>query len=250
MSKNGNFPKYMKAWGDWLTNYETLDDAQFGRLMRAFLGYVCQGQTPLLPPKSAEEYLFLAVRQRFDKDIDDWRAGSYAKSEAGKKGADKRWGKDGKSHADNGKSHADNGKNGKEKEKDKEKEKESINHLQSFIQSKAGRDDDEGLERLIESLQLDLYENGPDWPLVKQIKDTIRVMWRRESVRVNGDTVPRDEVRLRLKALKLDHIDRILATLADMDPEEPVTNGQAYLMACIYNAPADCAVNNKRASWR
>ena len=42
----------------------------------------------------------------------------------------------------------------------------------------------------------------------------------------------------------------LLDRLRNMDPEEPGTNGQAYLMACIYNAPADFAVNNKRASWR
>ena len=75
-------------------------------------------------------------------------------------------------------------------------------------------------------------------------------MWRAEYTKVNGRAVPREEVRSVLRRLTINHIDSILDRLRNMDPEEPVVNGQAYLMACIYNAPADFAVNNKRASWR
>lgn len=228
--------KILQVFTDFVKDMEGLSDTEAGRLFRAMLKYADTGEE--LNLRGAEKILWPVAKKGIDKQRE-----AYARRCAvNKQNITNRY---------ESLRIVTNGNESKqEKEKDKEKEKESINHLQSFIQSKAGRDDDEGLERLIESLQLDLYENGQDWPLVKQIKDTIRVMWRRESVRVNGDTVPRDEVRLRLKALKLDHIDRILATLADMDPEEPVTNGQAYLMACIYNAPADFTVNEKRASWR
>ncbi len=228
--------KILQVFTDFVKDMEGLSDTEAGRLFRAMLKYADTGEE--LSLRGAEKILWPVAKKGIDKQRE-----AYARRCAvNKQNITNRY--------ESLRTVTNGDESKQEKEKDKEKEKESINHLQSFIQSKAWRDDDDGLERLIESLQLGLYENGPDWPLVKQIRDTIRVMWRRESVKVNGDTVPRDEVRLRLKALKLDHIDRILATLADMDPEEPVTNGQAYLMACIYNAPADFAVNEKRASWR
>ena len=72
-------------------------------------------------------------------------------------------------------------------------------------------------------------------------------MYRAEEIKVNGQTVPRSAVRDVLRMLSIDHIDYILSQLCNQDPEEPVLRGQAYLIACLYNAPADCLVNEKRA---
>ena len=228
--------KYLKVFVDFAKDIEGLTDTEAGRLFRAMLKYADTDEE--LNLRGAEKILWPVAR----KAIDNQREAYAHQCAVNKQNITNRY--------EPLRTVTNGNESKQEKEKEKEKDKEELNSLQSFIRSKSGRDDEDGLERTIEGLQLDLYENGPDWPLVKQIRDAIRSMWRRESVKVNGETIPRDEVRLRLKALKLDHIDRILATLADMDPEEPVTNGQAYLMACIYNAPADFAVNNKRASWR
>ena len=227
---------YLKIYTDFLTDTKELSDTEIGRLFRFMLKYALEDTEPKI--KGNERYMWASAK----KNIDAQKKAYAHQCAVNKQNITNRY--------DPIRTVTNGYESKQEKEKEKEKDKEGLSSLQSFIQSKAGRDDEDGLERTIEGLQLDLYENGPDWPLVKQIRDAIRSMWRRESVKVNGETVPRDDVRLRLKALKLDHIDRILATLADMDPEEPVTNGQAYLMACIYNAPADFAVNNKRASWR
>ena len=45
-------------------------------------------------------------------------------------------------------------------------------------------------------------------------------------------------------------IDFVLAQLCDLNPDEPIRRGQAYLISCIYNAPVDCLVNQKRAFGR
>ena len=39
---------YLKVFGDWLTRFQKLDDAQFGRLVRAAIGYVCAGEEPAI----------------------------------------------------------------------------------------------------------------------------------------------------------------------------------------------------------
>ena len=103
------------------------------------------------------------------------------------------------------------------------------------------------LEGLIAGLELDLYE---DQRFAKAIEQAIRAMYRAEAIKVNGQTVPRSAVRDVLRMLTIDHIDYILSQLCNQDPEEPVRRGQAYLIACLYNAPADCLVNQKRAFGR
>lgn len=103
------------------------------------------------------------------------------------------------------------------------------------------------LEGLIAGLELDLYE---DRRFAQAIEQAIRAMYRAETIKVNGQTIPRSSVRDVLRMLTIDHIDYILSQLCNQDPEEPVCRGQAYLIACLYNAPADCLVNEKRALGR
>ena len=50
--------------------------------------------------------------------------------------------------------------------------------------------------------------------------------------------------RKRLKLLTIDHIDYVEKQLGERGTE--VTNGEKYLMACLYNAPVDCMVHAAR----
>lgn len=103
------------------------------------------------------------------------------------------------------------------------------------------------LERLIAGLELDLYE---DRRFAQAVEQAIRAMYRAEEIKVNGQIVPQSAVRDVLRRLTIDHIDFVLAQLCDLNPDEPIRRGQAYLISCIYNAPVDCLVNQKRAFGR
>ena len=225
--------KYLKVFVDFAKDMEGLTDTEAGRLFRAMLKYADTDEE--LNLRGAEKILWPVAR----KAIDNQREAYAHQCAVNKQNITNRY--DPLRPVTNG--------NESKQEKEKDKEKENLNSLQSFIQSKSGRDDEDGLERTIDGTQLHLYlETEPEF--AKAIENAMRTMWRAESTKVNGRAVPRDEVRSVLRRLTIDHIDSILDRLRSMDPEEPVVNGQAYLMACIYNAPADYAVNNKRASWR
>lgn len=228
--------KYLKVFVDFAKDIEGLTDTEAGRLFRAMLKYADTDEE--LNLRGAEKILWPVAR----KAIDNQREAYAHQCAVNKQNITNRY--------EPLRTVTNGSESKQEKDKDKEKEKESINPLQSFIQSKAGRDDEEGLERVIERSNLHLYQDTePEYAAA--IEDAIRTMWRAESTRVNGRDVPRDEVRSVLKRLTINHIDSILDRLRSMDPEEPVINGKAYLMACIYNAPADFAVNSKLGdSWR
>ena len=236
--------KYLKVYTDFAEVIEPINDAEAGRLFRAMLKYAESGETSQF--SGNERYIWPAAKLIIDREA----AFCEQKRQNGLKHKSKAV----QDEANISKAKQDEAEQSETSQKEKkrnikEKDKETINPIQSFIQSKAGRDDDDGLERVIERSNLHLYQDTePEY--AGAIEDAIRTMWRAESTRVNGRTVPRDEVRSVLKRLTINHIDGILDRLRSMDPEEPVTNGQAYLMACIYNAPADFAVNEKRTSWR
>ena len=220
--------------------------------MRASIGYVCHGIDPSLDPNSAESYLFDASRTEYDRDIEAWKAKSEASSEAGKLGAEKRWSNDSERHTDDGERHTDDSENGKEEEKEEEEgkeEEEEKDRIPSFAPSISGADAGDDLERMIEGLSLHHYQ-GSDRMFTKAVENAIRTMWREDHIRVNGRNIPRGAVRDVLRTLTIDDIDYILAKLEDQNPDEPVNNGQAYLISCIYNAPADRSVNEKRLMGR
>lgn len=229
--------KYLKVFVDFAKDIEGLTDTEAGRLFRAMLKYADTDEE--LNLRGAEKILWPVAR----KAIDNQREAYAHQCAVNKQNITNRY------ELLRTVTNGNESKQEKDKDKEKEKDKEELNSLQSFIQSKTGRDDEDGLERTIDGAQLHLYrETEPDF--TEAMENAIRTMWRAESTKVNGRAVPREEVRSVLRRLTINHIDSILDRLRNMDPEEPVTNGQAYLMACIYNAPADFAVNNKRASWR
>ena len=103
------------------------------------------------------------------------------------------------------------------------------------------------LNGLIAGLELDLYE---DRRFAQAVEQAIRAMYRAEEIKVNGQIVPQSAVRDVLRRLTIDHVDFVLAQLCDLNPDEPIRRGQAYLISCIYNAPVDCLVNQKRTFGR
>ena len=105
------------------------------------------------------------------------------------------------------------------------------------------------LDRLIDRLELDVFRNctETDKDVVKSIEATIRTMYTADSIKVNGQNIPQAAVRDSLSLLETSDIDSILYSLRNnVDVDEPVINGKAYLISCIYNAPFNRAVNNKR----
>ena len=227
--------KYLKVFVDFAKDIEGLSDTEAGRLFRAMLRYADANEEPNL--RGAEKILWPVAR----KTIDNQRDAYIHMCEVNKQNITNRY--------EPLRTATDGNESKQEKDKEKEKEKENIAPLKSFVHSIAGRDDEDGLERTIKGLHLDLYE-GTAAHFAKAIDSAIRIMWRAESIPVCGRRVPREEARASVKSLTIDHIDNLLSKMENMDPEDPIINGQAYLMACLYNAPFDFSVNIIRGGQR
>lgn len=109
---------YLKLFVDARERYQKLSDAEFGRLIRAALTYKAEGVEVKL--QGREELMWDGIKLDIDRDNERQKSMNKSRAEAGKKGAETRWQKDGK----NSKSHLPYGKNGYDKEEDKEKDKE------------------------------------------------------------------------------------------------------------------------------
>ena len=110
---------HLKAWGNWLTMYQDLNDAQFGQLMRAAIGYVCAGEEPSIDGWDKEVRLsFHWLRPTLDSNRENYLDLSSKNSENGKKGANARWGKDGERHLTDGERQEE------EREEDQRKKRE------------------------------------------------------------------------------------------------------------------------------
>ena len=230
--------KVLKVFTDFADAMEKLNDAERGRLFTAMLEYARSGAEPVFRGK--EEVLWPVAKGNIDN-----QQKAYARiCEVNKQNVTNRY-EPLRTVTDGNEPKQD-----KEKEKDKEKDKDTkqpITPIPSFVHSDGG--DAADCERLIDGLQLHLF-TGTYRHIADAVEDAIRTMYNAESIRVNGRTVPQGAVRSVLRSLTIDHIDFIIRQLEKQDPEDKVTNGRAYLMACIYNAPADCAVNDRRESWR
>lgn len=226
--------KYLKIFVDFAKDVEGLSDAEAGRLFVAMLKYADTKEEPSF--RGAEKILWPVAR----KAVDNQRAAYDHRCAVNKQNITTRY---------NSLQTVTTGNESKQ-EKDKDKynnTKQSLVPLKSFVHSNT--DETDGLERLIDGLQLDLFE-GSYARIASAVEDAIRTMYNADSIRVNGRTVPQGAVRSVLKSLTIDHIDFIIRQLENATPDDKVTNGRAYLMACIYNAPADCAVNDRKQSWR
>ena len=104
------------------------------------------------------------------------------------------------------------------------------------------RDDMTGLDAILAPLYLDSFF---DQVFAESVKQTIRTMYRMPSLSVNGTRVDNAAIRERLRMLTIDHIDYVEKQIDNYAGD--VTNGERYLMACIYNAPVDCMVKNAKS---
>lgn len=96
---------------EYLEEMADLTDAEFGRLIRALLEYSKTGREEAL--SGGERYLWRRVRSQEDRFQESYESMSNSKSEAGKKGAAKRWqsmAEDGKAMADDSRAMADDGR--------------------------------------------------------------------------------------------------------------------------------------------
>lgn len=91
---------------EYLDELDCLSDAEYGRLIRGLQMYGMTGEEPEL--KGNEKAHWKRVRNRDDRYRESWDAEHDKKSEAGKKGASKRW----QGHSKNSIAISANGKNG------------------------------------------------------------------------------------------------------------------------------------------
>jgi len=89
-------------------------------------------------------------------------------------------------------------------------------------------------EELTERLQLHLYE---DKDFAECVRLAIKEMYYAESITVNGNKIPQEQIRDRLKQLNMDCIDRVYRCFENYGGE--IYNAKNYLISCIYNAPLD-----------
>ena len=116
-------------------------------------------------------------------------------------------------------------------------------HSQSVGMTDPDRDPDgekKGLSAILSRLQLDLFE---DKSFAKSVRHALRRMYHADSIRVNGETIPRDQVRGSMELLTIDHIDFVERQLREATAS--VTCGEKYLISCLYNAPLDCMAKSR-----
>ena len=103
------------------------------------------------------------------------------------------------------------------------------------------REDTTGLDAILEPLYLDSFF---DQVFAQSVKQAIKTMYDLPILSVNGMHIPNALIRKRLMMLTIDHIDYVEKQIDAFSGE--ITNGERYLMACIYNAPVDCMMKNAR----
>ena len=80
---------YVKVFVDDLERFRKLGDAEYGRLIRAELEYRATLIEPVLGGR--EGLLWDGIKLELDRDIKRYETTKAARSEAGQKGANKRW---------------------------------------------------------------------------------------------------------------------------------------------------------------
>lgn len=116
-------------------------------------------------------------------------------------------------------------------------------HSQSVDRTDPDQDPDgaeKGLSAILSRLQLDLFW---DKTFSKSVRHALRRMYHAESIRVNGEIIPRAEVRSCMELLTIDHIDFVERQLREATSS--VTCGERYLISCLYNAPLDCMAKSR-----
>lgn len=226
--------KVLQVYTDFADAMKELNDAERGRLFVAMLEYARSGAEPVF--RGVEKILWPVAKSNIDKQIEAYQQ----RCETNRKNITSRY----ESLPETTNRSESYLIVDKEKDKEKDKDNKYIKTLPSFVHS-PGEDPtaDADLERLIDRLQLHLYQ-GTEKTFARSVENTIKLMWYSNTIKVNNRRIGQDAVRSVLKELTIDHVDFILSRIRNMG--DRVTNGQAYLISCIYNAPADFAVNAER----
>lgn len=116
---------YLKLFVDVRERYQKLSDAEFGRLIRAALTYKSEGVEVKL--QGREELMWDGMKLDIDRDNERQKSVNDSRAEAGRKGAESRWQKDGK----NSKCHLPYSKNSYDKDKEGDKDKDKNNPSKS-----------------------------------------------------------------------------------------------------------------------
>ena len=101
---------YIKVFSDWAEQTKYLTDEEFGSLIRCLLDYAA-GECRYEPAGCAK-YLIPVYKHLIDYDFERYEEIVNKRSLAGKKGAEKRWAKNGKI--------ANDSQNSQEQEKEKD----------------------------------------------------------------------------------------------------------------------------------
>ena len=105
----------------------------------------------------------------------------------------------------------------------------------------APKQDEPELKQDLLRMGLDRYR---DRTFAAEVEQAVRTMYRSESIRVRGQTIGQEVARYVLRQLTAAHIefvDRQMFTAA-----APIQNRQAYLIACLYNAPVEWLLARKK----
>ena len=84
---------YLKLFVDVRERYQKLSDAEFGRLIRAALTYKAEGVEVKL--RGREELMWDGMKLDIDRDNERQKSVNESRADAGRKGAESRWQKDG-----------------------------------------------------------------------------------------------------------------------------------------------------------
>lgn len=80
--------KTIVIYSDWIATFEQLTDEEAGKLIKHLLRYV-NDQNPTADRMT--ELLFSHIKQQLKRDLSKWEDIKKQRSEAGKKGMEKRW---------------------------------------------------------------------------------------------------------------------------------------------------------------
>ena len=115
-----------------------------------------------------------------------------------------------------------------------------INNTQSIIkeekqeeQKKEQKEKDDGLNEIVNNLNLSSLEEKDKTPIIKAIK----ILYNsKKGITSNGIHVQPSEIREDLQQLEYKHIEQALKDYQEAYNRSQITNPSAYLSSCIYNA--------------
>lgn len=109
MENNQNSFIFYTEWAEYL---EDMTFDEIGKLMSLILIYKRTGEVPEFSPSERDiKFVFKMIKNQLDRDAGKWEETKNARSEAGKRGASKRWKEESPAMAENSNAISENDKN-------------------------------------------------------------------------------------------------------------------------------------------